>query len=213
MNSLHNFKGSWDAHLQEMNFSWDAKGMGNDKYIIIVEVIGQGSSMQVNRSNYFLRDVRSLPGNGNSLTVKMQSNSGGVHRRVFCGVSFELHKEAEDSVLYHHCVNNSDCFIKVITGRADVSWSTSSTIIDDYKIVTMDITTNSDISEGALGYRYSCGKDLEIRMPFSFHISAGKHTGIGPILIPKDCEVAITPYDQQFAGNFVIKKKKNIFGF
>ena len=213
MKPLSDFKGRWDSTTQRIKFTWNAKALEKDGYIVIVAINGEGDAISLNSRTYFAGDVRSIEGQGDSISMSVPAGSRGVYKMVFCGVSALNASEASDIDVLNYCKSNPECLMAVMMGKAEITWSEKNTKLDFVKVVEMEITSNCEIESGVLGYQYS--KDnVKINMPFPGKIEARKRTKYPPILIPKDCDIAVVPCDVQFGGNLVIqKKKKSIFGF
>lgn len=213
MKPLVNFQGRFDSGAQTLRFTWDARALGTDGYIVIAAIVGEGTAMQIDFSRYIVAEVRTLPGSGNMIPMKMIGGQTGVYKMTFCGFSVPTSKDFDDDEMLRICRNDSSVLISVMMGRAEIIWTANTSIQESVKLITIDITSNCDIAQDVLGYQYAYGKDLFVKLPFPGMIKQGKQCGYGPVLVPKDCEVAVVPYDAQFSGNLVIKQKKKIFGF
>ncbi len=213
MKALKDFKGSWNSHLQCIQFSWDAKAIGTDGYIVIAAVMGSGASAKIDISSYKVLELRTLQGTGNMYNMKTTVGRSGVYKMVFCGVSVPSTRDIQDNELLEICRTDPGSLTSVIMGRAEITWSANTATQDDFKLVTIELTSNCEIAAGVLGYQYQYGSDLIVKMPFPGPIHQGKQGGYGPILIPRSCDISVVPYDSQFNGNFTINYKKKFFGF
>ncbi|MBE6679646.1 MAG: hypothetical protein E7598_03895 [Ruminococcaceae bacterium] len=213
MKPLSDFKGRWDSTTQRIKFTWNAKAIEKDGYIVIVAISGEGDSISLNSKTYYGGDIRCIEGQGDSISLPVPAGSRGVYKAVFCGISALNASEANDAAVLDYCKSNPECLISVMMGKAELSWTEKCVKQDFVKMVEIEITSNFEIEPGVLGYQYA--KDgVNIKLPFPGKIEARKRKKYPPILIPKDCDVAVVPCDPQFGGNLVIqKKKKSIFGF
>lgn len=212
MKPLAEFQGRWNGAMQVAQFTWDARALGTDGCIVIAGVIGDGANMQIDFSQYNVLEVRALPGNGNQFTKKIAVGQSGVYKLQFCGLSLPSARELHDDEMLDICRRDASCLTTVMMGKADITWSESVSVQDTVKLVTLDVTSSCEISGGVLGYQYAYGKGLIVKMPFPDRIRQGKQS-FRPILIPRDCEIAVVPYDTQFNGNLKIKKRNKLFGF
>ncbi len=203
MKPLVNFQGKLTAN--GIQFTWDVKALENDAYIILVGIIGSGDSIKINQNCVKLLSLQSMEGDGSSYLMQNMSGSAGVQKAVFCGLSSET--KSTDEEILEMCRSNPDCMISVMMGRADIEWSDHAKVVDNVKIITFELNSNTEISQGVLGYQYSYGSELIMKLPFPDRVHQGKHN-YPPILIPKDCDISVVPYDDQFKGNLNIKKKK-----
>lgn len=212
MKPLSEFQGRWNGATQTIRFTWDARALGTDGYIVIAAVVGEGSSLRLDVARYTVKEVRTLPGDGNTVTMKVPVGQAGVRKMMFCGASAPALKDVDDNAVLQICRSDPSCLTAVMMGRAEIAWSDSVSTQDTVKLVTLEVTSNCDISNGVLGYRCVYGKDLVVTLPFPGDVGKGKQK-YSPILVPRDCEVTVVPYDAQFGGNLMIKKKNKLFGF
>jgi len=211
MKSLKGFQGRWNGSLQCIQFSWDSRSLGTDRYIAIVSINGEGSALKVDFNNYMFMDIRSLQGDGNPISFKNTFGGTGVYRIQFCGVSVESKAEVTEENILAFCQKDSECIAQVMMGRADITWTASTSVFENVKSVSLSVRSSCDISNGVLGYQYAFGQNLFVKMPFPGMIRQGAWCDYPPILIPKDCEIEVVPYDSHFSGNLIITKKRSWF--
>ena len=105
------------------------------------------------------------------------------------------------------CKNDSNYMTKVMMGRANIAFIVQNSTSDNTKTVKIILKSDSDISEGVLGYKYVVD-NCEIITAFPGTVSRGK-TVYPPVLIPKGCDLSVVPMESQFSGNLFIEAKKN----
>ena len=116
-----------------------------------------------------------------------------------------------DEDIQNACASDPAFTTEVMLGRANVVYVAESTVAENAKIVRLHIKSDSNIAEGVLGYRYRID-NCEIVNAFPKSIGRGK-TSFPPILIPRECEIQVSPMERQFAGNLMITAKKSKFLF
>lgn len=211
MKPLESFQGKYFGAGRFLQFNWDAKAIGTDSFIMIAGLVGNGSSLKIGFRKVY--KIQTLPGQGN--TVKLENIAGvfgatGVQKIVFCGLSAANSAEFSDDAVFEFCRENPDKLAQVMIGEAHVVWKAKTKVQESVKIVELELNSTSNVSQGVIGYQYSMGNKLQVRLPFPGNITPGKKV-YPAILIPKECEIEVVAYDSQFSGNLFIKKKTGLF--
>ena len=213
MKPLASFSGKWNPSMQAIQFQWDARALGNDRYIYIIGIVGNGNDMRLDMTQLSLLDVRNPANQSNSSLIKRITNGrAGVFKMLFCGFSSPLAAGSQNEAsVIEACRNDPSFLTTVMMGQASITCQIGTSVQDNAKVVTFDITSNCEISPGVLGYQYHCD-NMVITIDFPGVIAKGR-TEFKPIAIPKNCDINVVPFDKQFAGNLEIKQKNKLFGF
>lgn len=212
MRSIKEFCGHWSPEIRAIQFKWDVTSIGNDRYIYIVGLKEENGVIRPDKSKTIVFDIRDMR-NTNQSTTNMQIKDlkTGVYKMLFCAYSMPQAKNCTDDEIMEACKSDPSFTTTVVMGKATISYTVDYKVVDNSKITKILIKSDSIISEGVLGYKY-CIDNCEITNAFPKEIKSGK-TLYPPVLIPKSCEIQITPLDRQFSGNLSITYKKNKFLF
>ena len=211
MNVLENFQGRYFASGKFIQFNWDPKSVGTDSFVVIAGVAGSDNALKVicQKTN----KIQNLPGQGDSFKLDNLNGvfgNSGVQKIVFCGFSVSSLAEVTDEAIFEIYRTHTDKLAQVMIGEAKIVWKAKTKVQDNVKIVEIELNSTSKVSQGVIGYQYSYGSSLQVKMPFPGDVPPGKQN-YPAILIPKECEIAVVPYDSQFSGNLSIERKKGLF--
>ena len=210
MKAIKDFCGNWNPDKWAIQFKWDVSDIGNDRYIYIVALQEVDGSLGVDLSKSLVFDICDMRNTSQSSTFMQISNLRvGVYKMMFCAYSTPTATNYTEEEIIKACQSDPKYTTTVVMGRASISYVSQCTVVDNSKIVKIHLKSDSDISEGVLGYRY-CVDNCEIITPFPKGIAKGK-TSYNPFLIPKNCEIQIVPIDKRFLGNLEITAKKSKF--
>lgn len=209
MKPVKSFCGYWNQTQKEVCFKWDVSGLGNDRYIYIIGLREENGRLRTDMSRFKLFDIRDMRNEELSGTsISMDSIKVGVFKMMFCAYSTDHAVNLREDEIIKACLEDDRYITTVMMGYARVTYVMQESVVDNAKLVKIYLKSDSDISPGVLGYRYTLDKGYSVVNAFPGAISKGK-TEYPAVLVPKNCVPVVSCVENQFSGNVYIEAKKS----